>query len=147
MRQIAADGLRVLFSRVPTVIVADRNYNLPTMTWLRGPFAKAFRAFMSEYGTSKWRTTFDCDDFARAYQLLAQMCHTQTGIAEERMQAEGIAIGRVYYMMDSGGGHAINVVVTADNQGINTIKYMEPQTCKALYLSDRELSSRWFVEF
>lgn len=87
-----------------------------------------------------WATYFDCDDYARLAHVLAAVMHRKGRRQNVAPDAEAVAFGQVWYMIDNGGGHAINWVVT--ERGLET---WEPQTGRFTDLSRDERRSAWYV--
>lgn len=120
------------------LIIADRTYGKPKKDWLLEVFYPWLSRELKRDGISGWQESFDCDDFATVYRVMAQVCHANT-----RNGAEGIAIGEVFYTRDNGGQHAINCAFVENEQLI----FIEPQNGQQTKLTDKELGSIWYVRF
>lgn len=124
-----------------TIMLADRTYACPKESWLLGDFYRFFRSELFRLGVGAWHQQHDCDDYARAYAMFAQIAHFRT----QKNLLEGMAVGEVFYFRNGlvSAGHAINVAfVGADNP-----IYIEPQTGKRTQLNQFERDSIWFVRF
>lgn len=126
------------FKQCPNIIVGDGSYAMPTSSWLFGKFKSWYFTMLGALKSSGYSAQWDCDDFASIFRVMAQICHAQTRTRPE----EGIAVGELFYMMDSGGGHAICCAFTE-----NGLIFIEPQTGEQLKLSATELQSVSFVRF
>ena len=58
---------------------------------------------------------------------------------------QSVAFGVIWYNRDKGGGHAINIFITKDEQGLVYIKFVEPQNGQIVHLSQNELNSIFFI--
>ena len=119
------------------VITADQTYAKPKLDWLLGDYAEWFKAYRWKLGLDKWQRRHDCDDFARAY---AQGCSDAWALTEEG-KSEGLAVGEFFYHSVN-GPHAIVCAFTPEGR-----VFIEPQTCKLLNLSDKEINSCWYARF
>ena len=135
--KLTATELRRLFANVPVVIAPDRDYLCPTRRWLLGQVYDSFAGFLGTYG-QRYERQFDCDDFARTFAVWAVLEN-----AQRTKDAEGIAVGELFYRRRDGGGHAINVAVLEDKKTL----YIEPQTGRPIRLNKDEVGSIWFVRF
>jgi hypothetical protein len=119
------------------VWLPDASYTRPTLRWLQGAFWDAFREDRFNK-VGRYSRKNDCDNFARAYAQLAQDCHAMsTG-----RDAEGLAVGEVFYITRKGEGHAIVCAFTDQGR-----KFIEPQTGRVIDLTENELLSCTFVRF
>ena len=133
---ITAEELHFHFTRfgVEPVILVDSDYAIIQRKWL-----DEFLAFHADYrfqNDFKWETFWDCDDFARDFANLATKHHG--GLSG--MQA--MAIGEVFYQMDSGVYHAINIALTDEG-----ILFIEPQASRVVELSEAEKLSIFYIRF
>lgn len=119
---------------------ADRQYVMPTRDFLTGAFAAALWSFLTFFKLTTWiEESHDCDDFARLASAFAQILHVLT---PGRPPATALALGEFWYMQDSGGGHAINIVLIDEE----VVTY-EPQTRRVVELSDTEKKSGMHTRF
>jgi hypothetical protein len=56
-----------------------------------------------------------------------------------------LAVGELWYVLDSGGAHAINVAICGPN--ISDVVFFEPQTRDVKTLSAKELASATMIRF
>lgn len=132
---------KIVASQLPNAYIAisDKDDALPTSAWLFGPFAKSFKRVLFKWRLFNWRAIWDCDNFASEFRCHAQRCHARTRTRTE----EGLAVGELWYVTDHQEAHAVNLAVVEGH----LIVFVEPQTCKRIYLSDSERQSCWFVRF
>lgn len=136
----AATIRRATLAAMPKAIVIqpDATYNAPQRAWIDGAFNQYYLNDSNDKGLTGYRTNGrDCDKFASLYRVDAQACFDVS-----LPNAEGFAVGELYYTRDTGVKHAINLIYTD-----GTISYIEPQTCAFVTLSDSELRSVWFVHW
>lgn len=120
--------------------VVDRVYAKPTLEFLEGAFSKSLRSVQNFFGVAAWSVEAnDCDDFARCAAFLAQLLHYRT---PGRPPASALAFGELWYVKDSGEGHAINIAFT--DKGV--VCY-EPQTRSIVTLSVTEKGSVFKIRF
>ena len=88
--------------------VVDRRYALPTRNFLESAFSAALWSVQSFFDVLRWsEEANDCDDFARLAAAFGQILHYLT---PNRPPATALAIGELWFVQDSGSGHAINIV-------------------------------------
>ena len=115
-------------------LINDRDYNLPTSRWLSQKFYPFFNSELNRYNIFKWRETWDCDDFATMFRILAQVCHNNSGA---KNKAQGIAVAEIGYTREFDNQlHAINCVFTEKGP-----LFIEPQTCQVIIFSKKEYDS------
>lgn len=117
--------------------VSDSNYARPTSTYLLGKFYSFYKEWLAEHNLLVWKDRWDCDNFASTYYVFCQMCHFKSKRPEQ-----GIAVGELFFLQDSGGGHAVNCAVT--EKGLVII---EPQTGEILRLSETEKKNTFMIRF
>lgn len=123
--------------------IVDRLYAMPTRTFLLGAFSGALLSFQTFFKVLKWtEEANDCDDFARLAAGFAQVLHYLT---PGRPTATALAVGELWYVQDSGGGHAINIAVCG--HGPDDVVCYEPQTRKEVRLTDNERLNIMAVRF
>jgi len=147
MEKLTNLGLRAAVKMVAPnakVYAPDRDYSLPTLHWLLKVFFPWFQAEMFRIVANKWDKRFDCDNFAQFFSAWAAVSHWSAD--KQPGHPEGLAVGECWYKLDSGGGHAINVIVTEED-GEQVVVPIEPQNGKRLELSQTELHSIWLVKF
>lgn len=125
-------------------VLPDRQYVMPTWTWVSMSFSQALHKLQNALTIQKWLAEAnDCDDFARVSAAFAQVLHTNT---PGRPEGTALAFGEFWYKQDKGGGHAINVVLTGrDGEEKIEVKFYEPQTRKFVQLSEPEKLSAMMV--
>lgn len=122
---------------------ADRRYALPTRGFIEGAFSSALWSFQKFFSILNWREEAqDCDDFARIAAGFAQILHCLT---PGRPPATALAVGELWYVRDSGDGHAINVALCGG--GPDDVVCYEPQTRKVVELSVTEKARVSLIRF
>ncbi len=124
--------------------IADRDYALPTVNFLRRAFASALWSFQNFFAVLSWtEEANDCDDFARISAGFAQILHYLT---PGRPAQSALAVGEFWYQKDNfGGGHAINVACCGLEP--SDVVFYEPQTRTVVHLSDTEKANATMVRF
>jgi hypothetical protein len=129
-----------------TINTPDANYCMYSEDFILGEGYKNFKSWLFKRGIFGWRQTFDCDNYAEAFIVYLQILHTKAMQKEKDLsKKQSVAFGVIWFNRDKGGGHAINVFITKDNEGLVHIKYIEPQTGEIVYLSQTELKSIFFI--
>lgn len=122
---------------------ADRRYALPTRGFIEGAFSSALWSFQKFFDVLNWTDEAnDCDDFARIAAGFAQILHCLT---PGRPPATALAVGELWYVRDSGEGHAINVALCGG--GPDDVVCYEPQTRKVVELSVTEKARVTLIRF
>ena len=127
------------------IFLTDRTYRSPKKDWVSDKlYFGNFKKWMFENSTSQWDDSWDCDNFAFAFHVYAQMCHHRQMVldSDDSPKSQGLAIGVMFYKDDDQGHHAINVVYT---EGM--LQAFEPQTGKYFDLSTKERESCTFITF
>lgn len=119
------------------VFVTDKDYARPTTNYLLGKYYDFYRQWLIEHKLYTWKDRWDCDNFSSTFYVFAQMCHIKSSRPEQ-----GIAVGEMFFMQDSGGGHAVNLAIT--EKGVIII---EPQDGKEIFLSENELENTHLIRF
>lgn len=120
-----------------TFIITDKDYARPTSNYLLGKFYEFYRQLLTEHKLATLDARCDCDNFASTFYVFAQICHTKS-----KRKEQGIAIGELFYFIDNGGGHVINIAFT--EKGIMLI---EPQDGKEVQLTQTEIESAMLIRF
>ena len=123
--------------------ISDSNYGVPTSKYLTEDFSKFYEAKLQEMGLNEWNPSWDCDDFAQQFHVMARWAH----FATQKSMAESLSVGVIYFENDQ-GGHAINIAVVDNNKVI----FIEPQTAAhgnnpVIELTQKQIESIWFVLF
>lgn len=123
--------------------LADRAYAMPSHQWLLGPFAASLGTLQFEFRVKQWSAEDnDCDDFARLAASFAQVLHVNT---PDHPPATALAVGELWYVLDDGGAHAINIAICGPN--ISDVVFFDPQTRDVKTLSSKELTSATMIRF
>jgi hypothetical protein len=123
----------------------DATYSLYSLNYITGKGYNKFKNWLFKRGILGWRYTFDCDNYAEAFRVFLQIVHTkaQKGKADN-YRKQAVAIGVIWYEKDGWGGHAINLIVTKEEENL-VVKFVEPQNGKVMELTQTELESIFFV--
>lgn len=130
-------------------LVVDREYIHPTKDWFFGAFATAMQNNLRELGVADYTAEEnDCDDFAAIARAMAQVMNHRTA-GHERGKA--LAVGEFLYTIggdtgDEAKGHAINCAIILKD-GKPVLVFMEPQTGRQVYLTEKEIQSCNFFRF
>jgi hypothetical protein len=123
--------------------VVDRRYAMPTRDFLAGAFSAALWSLQKFFDLLNWsEEANDCDDFARLAAAFGQILHYLT---PNRPPATALAIGELWYVQDSGGGHAINIAVCGPAP--SDVVLYEPQKRQVVRLSDEEKAQIHAIRF
>ena len=140
---IAAISTRSLRSQLQNIgircslFMPDRQYAIPRLDWLLHGYGNWYKKVLRGLKIRGWQEQFDCDDFARLYADLCQACH-----AVGNSQSEGIAVGKICYIPEDGGAHAINMAYTDEG-----IVFIEPQGVVQVDLTTDEIRSIYQATF
>lgn len=150
MKIIAANELEIMVAvagYAPAAVnrfsIVDRLYAMPTRNFIEGAFSWALKSFQAFFRVLNWsEEANDCDDFARLAAAFAQILHYLT---PGRPPATALAVGELWYVQDSGDGHAINIAVCG-MEPTDVVCY-EPQTRKVVTLTATERGNIMAVRF
>lgn len=124
------------------LLIADREYSVPTKKWFLDTFSSSLISNLIKIGIYRYTPEKnDCDDYARFAASLAQIFNFRSN-----PENKGLTVGEVWYMKDALGGHAINIAIVSNGK-ILEIVFMEPQTGRREFLSKKELESICYVRF
>lgn len=133
-------------------LVVDREYQHPSKDWFFGTFANAMQANLQSLGVWDYaEQENDCDDFSAITRALAQVMNHRTGSEAGHEKGKALAVGEFLYTIggdtsDEAKGHAINCAIIL-HEGKPSLVFMEPQTGKQVYLSEKEIQSCNFFRF
>lgn len=129
------------------MLFADEQYLCPSRDWILNSFAPAFAQFKRSIGLTLpdglvWRAEkFDCDNFTRLAASYADFMHcAQSG------PDAGLAFGEFWYTA-SFGAHAINLAIVAGEGNKPELLFFEPQECRRVLLTEKEIQSCRAVRF
>ena len=124
----------------------DANYCMFSEEFILDEGYKNFKKWLFKRGILGWRDTFDCDNYAEAFRVYLQILHTKAMQKENNLsKKQSVAFGVIWFTRDQGGGHAINIFITKDEEGLVYVKYIEPQTGEIVHLSQKEKESIFFI--
>ena len=121
------------------------NYNLPTKDWFFNDYATALKDMMIKQNTFIYRKEiWDCSAFALESMMKAKKDNLFTTNAPKCDMAVGVIS---YVQTDvSASSHAIVFALVKEN-GKTNMYFLEPQTCKEVYLFPEQIASSIFVIF
>lgn len=118
-----------------SIAIPDAKYVMPTVGWIEREFSHGLFGFQHALGIATFENEAgDCDDFSQAAAFYAKWLNR---VSPNRNTEAGLAVGELYYIKDSGGGHAINFIVTLIGDRIQIVFY-EPQLRRIVSLSEAE---------
>jgi len=123
--------------------IPDATYCMFSEEFITGEGYKNFNKWLFNRGIFGWRHTFDCDNYAEAFRVYLQILHTKN--SKNVVQKQSVAFGVIWYTQDKGGGHAINIFITKDENDLTYVKFLEPQTGEIVHLSQKEKDSIFFI--
>ncbi len=130
---------------IPLIHAPDANYALFSLNYIKGEGYEKFKEWLFKRGILGWRHTFDCDNYAEAFRVFLQIIHSKSQKGkEDNSKKQAVAIGVIWYERDGRGGHAINIVVSKNEDEL-IVKFIEPQTGEELDLTDAEKESIFFL--
>lgn len=124
------------------VMIGDVEYALPSLKWLRGPFATALRRLFGAVEVDHWEEEQnDCDDFARGAAWYGSILHNRSA-GGAGMRRTGLAFGEFWYQKRNGAAHAINCAIIGEGN-LRRLVFFEPQNVlknadPIVVLSDQE---------
>ncbi len=124
----------------------DANYTMFSEEFITGKGYKNFNKWLFKRGILGWRHTFDCDNYAEAFRVYLQILHTKAMQDEFGTSTkQSVAFGVIWYERDKRGGHAINVFITKNKEGLYVVQFIEPQNGEIVHLSQSEKESIFFI--
>jgi len=123
---------------------ADRRYTIVDPDW----FWKYFHPYAKENSAAiKDNSRFDCDNFSSYVMLMISHLYCISPVYAKNVN--GIAVGEMYYSHNGNNkdGHAINIVIACDDNGIVDIFGYDVRLNSKKILTNEEKSSTWFVKF
>jgi hypothetical protein len=121
-------------------ITGDASYSVFDIDKLE-KYYDEYRKDLFEKGVVRWDRQFDCNRFSQSFASFLQIKHLVNS-RKEFGHGEALAVAEVYYKKDSGGGHAINLILTKDG-----FVFFEPQTGRVSTLSSTEKESISLIKF
>lgn len=130
MTLLTADFVHeILQAEIPyaDIHVADREYTIPDIELYKVAHREHIAWLKREIGDARWvEETFDCDDFAKTYDGFASLQNKITSTKHPELNIRALPAGQIWYHLDEGGGHAINVGLYKKGRGVD-VCFIEPQ--------------------
>jgi len=118
----------------------DTNYFVPAKSWWIDEFFPWFKLQLQHYRVWNYHSSWDCDNFAEAFKVFANICHAQT----KPKKTDAVAVSEFHFLPDMAlSPHAINYVMIDTKNGIE-FRAVEPQVPKMYTLSKTEKASNNF---
>ncbi len=120
--------------------VADAFYVTHTIDYFTGKGYKKFKKWLHRTGIFNFSYSFDCDNYAEAYRVYTHLVHT-TYLKRNKLndaKKQSIGVGIIWYTKDDGIGHAINIILTKNDDYNDVILFFEPQTGDVIELTENE---------
>lgn len=130
------EGLRVSGWNVPEncLHLVDSDYSLISSEHAKDFFWALAQEAFTFIGSAWQPNKTDCDKYARVVQAIGMAAH-----ARQSSEDTGLALATIGYEQDMGGGHAINILLTAEKgKTILEVRTFEPQTGDEVFLSRNE---------
>lgn len=125
------------------VLIPDAAYAFPTMDYVRDVFSPWAREKLAIIVGDYEAEDADCDDFAEVCACLAHTAHRKT---LDRPRATALAFGEFWYTREDGADHAICCFVCLENNTY-VLRFLEPQGCEIVNLTQKEIESCAMVRF
>lgn len=121
----------------------DTSYYIPNKDWVENVFPEEYNKFLFDFRKKYIKSTIvDCDNYASLAESFASFTYPIDILNND----EGITIGVFHYTTDRNTGHAINLIITQEDNKPKLL-FFEPQTAKFVKLSENEIKSCEFFEF
>ncbi len=124
-------------------LIQHSKYSLVSRDWVINDFSKSFEQFQTK--NNLWllkRGVFDCGDFSDYCRLWAKTYW----VSQDHKYAA--AAGKFIYHPDTPGpAHAICVFVLGTSITNASVLFYEPQTRREVFLSQKERTNFFWVEF
>lgn len=125
-------------------ILSDHIYSLPSKEWVQTTFVKDYHNLLVSMKSENYvAEENDCDKFSTLAYAFAHILHHNT---IDKIEKTGLAVGELWYSPDTGGGHAINIMIVYETNNYNVI-FFEPQNQTIINLSTKEKESCSFLLF
>ena len=124
---------------LPGAFLPDVGYSQVNSAWLRR-YYDDFRDDLSRRDIPHGNARFDCNKFAAAYAVGAQM-RFYRDMFHSWNPAQALAVGEIWYQ-SARGPHAINCAFTERG-----LLFIEPQTGQEVALTLQEKASIYYVRF
>ena len=112
----------------------DENYILPSEKWVKEQYLPKLSKFLFDYNLNTYRADAnDCDDFAQYGSTVAHILNAHN----KNKIIAGIAVGDFVYF-DGLEIHAINIIITSDENKKINILFVEPQNQIIITLTQEE---------
>ena len=146
MRTELAENINLdLLRRFDRIFNSDAAYFVASTEFFETELFPWYKLQLKHYRVWDYELSWDCDKFATAFQVFANISHAQP----EPKLTEAIAVGVVHYLPDNSieGMHAINCVFVCNKDGVITLKFIEPQHPAFVELSATEQRSINFMKW
>ena len=129
----------------------DQSYAVMDASWIKAECYKGYRKWLGLAGINKWKTNWDCDNFAQSFKMYVNLLHARANPEtftskhksgkKNACDAHAAAVGVVFYKNSNRSAHAINVIATEDDE----VLFFEPDGGDFLNLTNKHKESTWYV--
>jgi hypothetical protein len=120
-------------------------------SWIKTECYKGYRKWLALAGIDKWKTNWDCDNFAQSFKMYVNLLHAranpetftsahQSG-KKNICEARAAGIGVMFFKNSDRSAHAVNVIVTESDE----VLFFEPDGGDFLNLNDKMKETTWYV--
>jgi len=149
---------------LPGLYFTDRNYAVADINHLMSVVNSKFDKWLDFLGlgyrkgqSQYWQRKFDCENLAELYKSYCDLLHYKTNplsytensksSKKNISDAEGLAVGVVWYDTSDSTAHAINVAISKDVNGKLKLFFIEPNTGRSVNLTSKDKEAIWYVKF
>ena len=129
----------------------DQSYAVMDASWIKAECYKAYRKWLGLAGINKWKTNWDCDNFAQSFKMYVNLLHArenpETFMSKHKSgkkntsDARGAAVGVVFYKNSDRSAHAVNIIATEDDE----VLFFEPDGGAFFTLTDKYKETVWYI--
>ncbi len=129
----------------------DQSYAVMDASWIKTECYKGYRKWLDLAGIDKWKTNWDCDNFAQSFKMYVNLLHaranpetftsTHKSGNKNACDARAAGVGVIFFKNSDRSAHAINVVATEEDE----VLFFEPDDGDFLNLSDKHKETTWYV--
>jgi len=162
--KIKKEDISQFFPNVEKPFFTDASYSMFTKDFLLGDGYNGYKKWLGFAGIKSksgalalWKNSWDCDNLSFSFRTYMNMLHARenTHTFTERFNkgvqnasdAEGVAIGVIFYEIRKNAHHAINVAITTSITGDLVPLFIEPNNGAHINFSQEQKDSIWYVNF
>ena len=162
--KIKKEEISQFFPSIEKPLFTDVSYAMFTKDFLLGEGYNGYKKWLSLAGLKSrsgklalWRSSWDCDNLSFSFRTYMNMLHARENThtfterfnkgVENASDAEGVAVGVIFYEIQKRAHHAINVAITTSVTGDLIPLFIEPNNGAHVNLTQEEKDSIWYVNF